>query len=572
MSHDPPPSLDHARRAYAVLMREAESGGASSAEAARRAGALARFFSAEQATAAFRRAVEIDPTHFAGHLGLSRMLAATGDVKAARSAALKAFTLAHDPKDRAIAAHDLGEMSLRTGKLDDARDAFTAFRNLVEEALLAAPEDPTLARNRALALGRLSDLAAAEGDLAEARNGYEISLTQSIALAERFPDEPQLVADVAAGHERLGDAALASGDPARARVHFDEKRRIMEGLCGKDRLNAEWSVELAKAWARLGEVGAVDGDAEAARAAHESALKIRTALAALDPSNADYSRDLAATWRTLAEAAGARGEGDTAIAAFRQAIGILERLAEPARARDLAALWLRLGEAAVAAERDKVADEALSRALAASEILARTETLWARIAGPALNRLGTLALKQSDIAEAERYAVRARKLYAAHAANEKPPDFWARGRAESEMRLGDIALARGAAADALVRFQVCVKVRRGLVRAAPTGVAARSALAGALERCGLAAAGAGDETAARTAWTEMLDILSALADEAPENGAGRRAVALAHALLATLGGADEANHRAQSDKIFALLDAEGAMEERDVGLWRGVNE
>jgi len=508
--------------AYEALMAEARAGGAHAAGAALKAARAAEGEDDARALEAYGLAATLAPDNASASLGLARLKAETGDLDGARALALSVFAEARNAPERARAALLTGDIARASGRASEARDAYEAAIALEEQALTRDPASAVAHRWRARAEGRLADLDIADGQSARARERANGALMLLTALGAAGQEAPVLAADRADAELRMAQLDIEARDFAGARAHLVEAIGRYEALCVQEPGEAHWRSQLAQAWTHAAEaaIGAADG--AQAREAMDRALALRVKLARADGRE---RWRLAACWRMRAALLTALGGVDEASASLMQARAIGEELVDENPHSEEAALFcahalIEQADAALNAEHCAVALDC------AEDARARAERWGERSSGA---REWTIIL------------------------------------ANAFERLAGAQLALGAPARALEPAARAVDLRLKLAESAPGETGPARALAGALERLGLAARGAGDKRAASMAWRQAWRLVERLFGARDEDEAQRMCAAF-ETHLADLGEVDAEKHRASALARLAALTLAGRAHAQDERL------
>jgi len=553
----------------AALLEQAKQGGAGAALAAKRAAVLAERSQPGLAREALAWAARLDPADPAPKLGLARLHAEAGDLDRARQEAEAVFIEATDKPAKARAAFISGEILRVQGDQAAARNAYAAALRLEDEVLAKDRSDPTAARWYARARGRLAELDASNGSFARARAGAEGALAMLRAAAAQVGEDPAMAADIADAEVRLAALELDDNQPASARRRLAEAIGRYEALAATEKEEPHWRAVLSDAWALAAEADYVRGAPEHARTAIDKALQARLRLAASHPEEAWA---LAGMWRVRAALLAALGDAGPAAESLQQARALAESLCSNAAGAEAPARFLVHTLLDQADHALRSGDLGLTRAAADSarglaEAYARAadaQPAWFGDAGACWDRLGEVARAGGASAQAQDAFARAvefRRMARDRAPQE--PRF-ARGLAAALLKLGDAALNEDAHASARAAYAESVTLRLGLAAAAPKDGRTLHALAAALERLGLAARAVGDLAAARAAWEDEL----ALADRIfpADDLAGVRFCAIVESHLAGVGGLDAENYRLSALARFDALAQAGMLTERETAL------
>jgi tetratricopeptide (TPR) repeat protein len=559
-----------------ALMERARKGGEGAALAARRAAVLAERADPDLARDALRLVATLEPLDPLPRLALARLAAEQGDLASAVAEAEGVLAEAVDQAARARAAFILGEIARIAGQAEQARAAYTTTLRIEDDLLAAHRSDVTAARWYARARGRLAELDAAAGNLGPARTGAEGALAMLRAAAAQAGEPPVLAADIADAEMRLAALELDEGQGNSARRRLNEAIGRYEALAVTEPDEPHWRAVLSDAWALAAEADYVRGAKDEARSAMDKALQTRVRLATRHPQEAWA---LSGTWRLRAALRAALGDADAAAESLQHARKLAETLCAksdgdaPARflvhtLLDQADHALRTGDLNRARE---AADTARMRAEACAQ---KPDALpvWFGETGACWDRLGEVARASGANAQAQdafSRAVEFRRM----ARDQAPSDPQsARGLAAALIKFGETAMDAGALASARNAFNESTTLRLELAQSSPNDPRPAKALAASLERVGLAAHAAGDHHAARGAWEDELLLADRIfPNEDDLDGARFRATVEAH--LAALGGGKAESHRVNALAHYDVLAKAGVLTEHEAAvrrkLWGG---
>ncbi len=560
----------HRRPDAEALLAQAKAGAPGAALAARRAAILAERGAASQdlAREALALAARLEPLDPAPRLALARLHAEAGDLAGARAEASAVLADAVDQAARARAAFMLGEIARFDGETGSARVAYDAVLRIEDSLLAINRNDPHAARWYARARGRIAELDASAGEHGRARTGAEGALAMLRAAAAQIGEPPVLAADIADAEMRLAALELDSEQPASARRRLGEAIGRFEALAVTEKDEPHWRAVLADAWALAAEADYARGAAEPAREAMDKALQARLRLAA---RHSQEAWALAGTWRLRGALRAALGDAQAAADSFTQARALAEKLCQHAAGAEAPARFLvhtlldqadhglRTGEL-------NIAHDAADCARAITESFARgAGPGWFGETAACWDRLGELA--RASGAPAQARDAFARGVEFRRRAHDSAPDTLSctRGLAAALVKFGETALDSGANEHARAAFDESVVLRLQLAEAALGDASAAHALAAALERSGLAAQAMGDSAAARAAWEDELALaIRIFADGEALDAIRFRAIVESH--LASAGGAHAETHRQSSLARFDTLAKAGALTEREGAL------
>lgn len=555
--------------AAAALLASANAGGEGAAIAARRAAWLAERSDPDLAREALSVAIRLEPYDPTPRLALARLAAEQGDLEAAQAEAAGVFAEAVDQAARARAAFILAEIARVRGDRAAARKAYAEVL-LIEDAILSHQRsDTTATRWYARARGRLAELDAADGELARARTGAEGALAMLRAAAAAVGEPPVLAADIADAEMRLAVLELDEGQAASARRRLGEAIGRYEALAVTEKEEPHWRAMLADAWTLAAEAEYVRGAQDRAREAMDKSLQARLRLATRETSEAWA---LVGTWRIRGGLRAALGDQTAAAESFEQARMLAEQLAKPPCPRqatrflvhtllDQADHALRSGElnlAREAADTARMRAEDIARELSAPPV-------WLTDVAAAWDRLGEVARAAKAQAQAQEAFARAVELRRMALEREPENAQSKRGLAAAMVKQGEAALEIGALATARVAFQQSASLRLDMYDAAPEDPRTAQAVAVALERLGLVAQAQGDVAAARAAWEDELVLAERIfPDPADLEGVRFRAIVETH--LFAVAGADAERYRTSALRHFDELAKAGAMTTKEAAL------
>jgi tetratricopeptide (TPR) repeat protein len=562
----------NARPTPEALLSEAQAGGAGSALAAKRAAVLAERRDPALAIQALGLAARLEPLDPAPRLGLARLHAEQGDLAAARLEASAVLAEAVDQAARARAAFMLGEMARVSGEADGARSSFETVLK-IEGALLAGNRsDPTAARWYARARGRIAELDANAGHFDRARTSAEGALAMLRGAAAQIGEPPVLAADIADAEMRLAALELDVGEANSARRRLGEAIGRYEALAITEKDEPHWRAVLSDAWALAAEADYVRGARDEARAAMDKALQARIRLAA---NHSGEAWGLAGTWRVRAALCAAIEDTGAATESLEQARALAETLFVRAGGSDAAARFLvhtlldQADHALRSSDINRAREAADTARLEAEGRAAQpnAHAAWFGEAGACWDRLGEVARAANALAQAQDAFARAVEFRRLARERDENSAAVVRGVAAALVKLGDAALEASASESARAAYRESVGLRLALAEAAPHDTRAAHVLAAALERLGLAALACGDRAAARAAWEEELMLAERIFGE-DDSVESLRFCAIVEAHLAEAGGHDAESHRLASLARFDELAKAGALTEREAALRR----
>lgn len=560
-----------------ALLEHAKKGGEGALLAARRAAVLAERADPDLARDALRLVAALEPLDPQPRLALARLSAEQGDMAGAVREAEAVLNEAIDQAARARAAFILGEIARVQGHVESARDAYATTLKIENDLLAAHRSDVTAARWYARARGRLAELDAAAGEFGPARTGAEGALAMLRAAAAQAGEPPALAADLADAEMRLAVLELDEGQANSARRRLGEAIGRYEALAVTEKDEPHWRAVLSDAWALAAEADYVRGANDAARTAMDKALQARIRLAARFPQEAWA---LSGTWRLRAALRAALGDAELATESLQQARALAEALCNEAGHADAPARFLvhtlldQADHALRTGDLNRAREAADTARMHAESFAQHKDALpaWLGETGACWDRLGEVARAagaKAQALEAFSRAVELRRM----ARERAPTDAqFVRGLAAALLKYGEAAMEGGALASARNAFNESTALRMDLAQSAPSDPRAAKALAASLERVGLAAHAAGDTHAARGAWEDELLLADRIFPSDDDlDGARFRATVEAH--LASLGGGRAETHRVAALAHYDVLAKAGVLTEHEATarrkLWGG---
>jgi tetratricopeptide (TPR) repeat protein len=283
------------RHATEVAVRRGEAVAAAAAERAR--GAITLLDDTASALEAFRRAAELDPQSWRGHIQLASLLAHVQQYIEAEAVARHALELAqaiHDPASVGLVYENLGTVYHAKGEWQDAevmyREALDTYRVLGDESAMARVFTHV---GTLYGLWRRPDRA-----LAMHRD--------ALALHQKSSDQEGMAVDYA----NLGAVYTTRGLYEQSEAMYREALKLNEALDRK--------AGLALVYADLGRLYQRRGDGPQAARMYRQALALDEAL--------NYQPGIASHYSNLGLLSRQLGDTDQAAAMWRHALSIDEAL------------------------------------------------------------------------------------------------------------------------------------------------------------------------------------------------------------------------------------------------------
>ena len=302
---------DAFEREYDTQDRAAEEARQRMAEAACNVANLALLRDVTKAVVFYRKALAGDPedTETARLLGHALiLLGELEEAQAALSDSLRIARVKGDAWGEMAAQSGLGDISLLTGDLANAKAAYLVTLRLVEGRLATDPANTQWQRDLSVSHNNIGNVLVAQGDGAGALKAYRASLAIRETLAARDPANTEWQRDLSVSHDRIGNVLVAQGDGAGALKAYRASLAIGETLAARDPANTQWQRDLSISHNKIGDVLVAQGDGPGALKAYRASLAIGEALAARDPANTQWQRDLSISHDRIGDVLVAQGD------------------------------------------------------------------------------------------------------------------------------------------------------------------------------------------------------------------------------------------------------------------------
>jgi len=280
-------------------------------------------FRFDEATEAYRAAVEAAPESFAANFELARFSQILNRHQEASIVYRRCLELARRSGNAAETArtmNNLGILEAEQNRPDEARKAFDEALKTYRDLAQRNPE--TYLPRVAASLDNLGRLEYFQNHMDEARKAFEDSLKIRRDLARRNPETylPYLAASL----NNLGILEAEQNRPDEARNAYEDALRISWDLAWR---NPETYLPyLAASLNNLGILEAEQNRPDEARKAYEDALRISRDLARRNPET--YLPDVAQTMNNLGILEAEQSRMDEARKAWEEALEIYEQFAK----------------------------------------------------------------------------------------------------------------------------------------------------------------------------------------------------------------------------------------------------
>ncbi len=192
----------------------------------------------------------------------------------------------------------LGDMRLRRGRIEQAREAYTVALSIAQELVSKEPDNTERQRDLSVSYDKVADILR-RSDPASALANYQASLNIRQDLARQEPDNTQWQRNLSVSYEKVADI-LRRSDPAAALDSCQASLKISQDLAQREPDNTEWQRDLSVSYEKVADI-LRPSDPAAAFANYEASLKIRQDLARREPDNTEWQRDLSVSYHKVAD-------------------------------------------------------------------------------------------------------------------------------------------------------------------------------------------------------------------------------------------------------------------------------
>jgi tetratricopeptide (TPR) repeat protein len=140
----------------------------------------------------------------------------------------------------------------------------------------------------------LGDMRLRRGRIEQAREAYTLALSIAQALVSEEPDNSEWRRDLSVSYEKVADI-LRRSDPAAALVNYEASLKIRQDLARREPDNTEWQRDLSVSYNNVADILGRSAPT-AALVNYQASLKIRQDLTRHDPDNTEWQRDLSVSY------------------------------------------------------------------------------------------------------------------------------------------------------------------------------------------------------------------------------------------------------------------------------------
>jgi tetratricopeptide (TPR) repeat protein/predicted Ser/Thr protein kinase len=315
----------------------------------------------------------------------------------------------------AKALHQLGEVRIAQGKLDDA---MRAFQQSVVLSSAATKKDPLNPEAR-LSLGTshfwIGHAHQLRGELPKALEQMNLYMAAGEWLASNYPQKDEYVLERAYGHSTVAQIKENLGDLRGALTHLRTTRLIKEARLAANPADADRQADLANTLNRIGFDLQRLGDLRGAREHFELEFATYDRLVKIDPQNSRWKDRLVTSHSYVASLLELMGELDASMVHRRAEVALNEELSarDPENTgwqRNFGISLMRIGNLLRLQGQPREALAALSRAeQTIAPLIARDASRWSwrRDLGVIHVFQARAALAARDVSAARRHATAA---------------------------------------------------------------------------------------------------------------------------------------------------------------------
>jgi len=222
--------------------------------------------------------------------------------------------------------------------LTSALAHLTQYMNAGEQLAAAHPDNDEYRLERAQGHGNVATILDMQGDLRGALAHNRVALEIKKARLDAAPADADRRAEYATTLNKVGLVLRRLGDMPAALSHFEQEFAIDSSLAANDPLNSKWKQKGATCRSYIAVLLENMGRDEEAFQQRTAELKSEQELHDSDPANVDWQRNLAITQSRLADLLRRRGDTRAATVWVSQAESLMRDLVQRPAAR---ATWSR---------------------------------------------------------------------------------------------------------------------------------------------------------------------------------------------------------------------------------------
>ena len=227
-------------------------------------------------------------------------------------------------QDQMVSQNILGNMHLRRGRIEQAREAYTVALSIAQELVRKEPDNTEWQRDLLVSHIKVANILS-RSDPAAALANYQASLKIAQDRAHREPDNTEWQRDLLVSHIKVADI-LGRSDPAAALDNYQASLNIRQDLARQEPDNTQWQRDLFVSYIKVADILS-RSDPAAALDNYQASLKIAQDLARREPDNTEWQRDLSVCYNKVADILG-RSDPAAALESYQASLKICQDLAQ----------------------------------------------------------------------------------------------------------------------------------------------------------------------------------------------------------------------------------------------------
>jgi uncharacterized caspase-like protein len=328
------------------------------AASARNLAALARAKDVARAGSYYKRALELEPEDAAAWNEYASAAWAAGNSEEAKTAYAQAARIASNEMSGTSywAASGQGDIAKQQGHLAEALQYFSSAKDMAEQQLAKANEDPEWRRNLSVSYNRIGHLHFLQGAYGLAAQDFQQSLVILRRLVQENPNNTIWQSDLAFTYTRAAATLASHGDLEEPLPLFQRSVTISERLVAADPKNRYIQVDLANSLEFVAAMQEGLGDFDAAAASHREQCDVLERLAGSDPGDARTQRDLSNCYTSLSGVLLKQGKLADAHKLLQDSDAIMQRIVSRDPSNDVWQTDLAMVRAAMARVQERQGD------------------------------------------------------------------------------------------------------------------------------------------------------------------------------------------------------------------------
>ncbi|MBB3120897.1 tetratricopeptide (TPR) repeat protein [Massilia violacea] len=186
----------------------------------------------------------------------------------------------------------LGQIYLNRGELIDAEKYFLDYKNYIERASRANPENIDIWIEESYAHNNLGTLSLKKGNLTNAQSSFSKSIELKYKAVSKMPDNKDLVAGLANSLSWLAETHAKLGLLEKAMILHKEEESLLRKIHSTAPRDALWMARLANTLTYIGDLHITQGEEQNAQEAYSKAEYFLLIITKQDPSNKSWEINL----------------------------------------------------------------------------------------------------------------------------------------------------------------------------------------------------------------------------------------------------------------------------------------